>query len=175
MNTGGNYTDANGQQWIADYIDLKRGKYVQRVWQKTFDGSENMEIYDDIRGFFIRNVLPNRCYRRKGFMNQQKDFSIGLGNKYLYIYNSKFYDKGLEDKGLSNWKAHLAEHPLVVMTYLDEQIERDLTPEEIQTYQNLVTYAGTTILENDTDCYMEVSAGGGDTLRVKKLALLLGD
>ena len=35
--------------------------------------------------------------------------------------------------------------------------------------------AGTTIVENDADCYMEVSAGGGDTLRAKKLALLLGD
>lgn len=175
VDTGGNYTDADGQQWIADYVDLKRGKYVQRVWQKTFDGSENMGIYDDIRGFSIRDVLPNRCYRRKGFMNQQKDFSIGLGNKYLYIYKSEFYDKGLADKGLSNWKAHLAEHPLVVMTYLDEPIERDLTPSEIQAYQNLVTYAGTTIVENDADCYMEVSSGGGDALRAKKLALILGD
>lgn len=36
-------------------------------------------------------------------------------------------------------------------------------------------YAGTTIVENDADCYMEVSAGGGDALRTKKLALLLGD
>jgi len=30
-------------------------------------------------------------------------------------------------------------------------------------------------VENDADCYMEVSAGGGDALRTKKLALLLGD
>lgn len=41
--------------------------------------------------------------------------------------------------------------------------------------KELTTYAGTTIVENDADCYMEVSAGGGDTLRAKKLALLLGD
>lgn len=157
VDSGGNYTDANGQQWVADYIDLKRGKYVQRVWQKTFDGSENMGIYDDVRGFSIRDVLPNKCYRRKGFMNQQKDFSIGLGNKYLYIYKSEFYDEGLADKGLSNWKAHLAEHPLTVMTYLDEPIERDITPSEIQAYQNLVTYAGTTIVENNAKCYMEVT------------------
>lgn len=56
-----------------------------------------------------------------------------------------------------------------------EPIERDLTPEEIQAYQNLVTYAGTTIVENDAECYMEVSAGGGDSLRAKKLALILGE
>lgn len=46
---------------------------------------------------------------------------------------------------------------------------------EIQSYQELTTYAGTTIVENDADCYMEVSAGGGDVLRAKKLALPLGD
>ena len=27
----GNYTDADGQQWVCDEIDLERGKYVQRV------------------------------------------------------------------------------------------------------------------------------------------------
>lgn len=36
-------------------------------------------------------------------------------------------------------------------------------------------HAGTTIVENDAECYMEVSAGGGDALRAKKLALILGD
>lgn len=46
---------------------------------------------------------------------------------------------------------------------------------EIQSYQELTTYAGTTIVENDADCYMEVSAGGGDMLRAKKRALILGD
>lgn len=46
--------------------------------------------------------------------------------------------------------------------------------EEAKAYQELTTYAGTTIVENDADCYMEVSAGGGDVLRAKKLALLLG-
>lgn len=31
VDSDGNYTDANGQQWIADYVDLKRGKYVQNI------------------------------------------------------------------------------------------------------------------------------------------------
>lgn len=30
-------------------------------------------------------------------------------------------------------------------------------------------------MENAADCYMEVSAGGGDALRAKKLALIRGD
>lgn len=30
VNTDGNYTDVNGQQWIADYVDLKLGKLYKK-------------------------------------------------------------------------------------------------------------------------------------------------
>jgi hypothetical protein len=31
VESGGNYTDADGQQWVCDEVDLARGVYVQRV------------------------------------------------------------------------------------------------------------------------------------------------
>lgn len=31
VDTGGNYTDSTGQQWICDEIDFERGMYVQRI------------------------------------------------------------------------------------------------------------------------------------------------
>ena len=185
VDTDGNYTDANGQQWIADYVDLKRGKYVQRVWQKTLDGSESWGTYIST-GYYLANILPEKMSNREMLCDQLRRSDGGIAsdviivgafnaNTSLYIENSTLRDNTLADKGLSNWKAHLAEHPLTVMTYLDEPIETDLTPEEIQAYKNLVTYAGTTIVENNAECYMEVSAGGGDSLRAKKLALILGE
>ena len=36
VDTGGNYTDSTGQQWITDEIDLARGKYIQRIEEKKF-------------------------------------------------------------------------------------------------------------------------------------------
>lgn len=185
VDSDGNYTDANGQQWISDYVDLKRGKYVQRVWQKTFDGSESWGTYIST-GYYLANILPEKMSNRGMLCDQLRRSDGGIAsdviivgafnaNTSLYIENSTLRDNTLADKGLSNWKAHLAEHPLTVMTYLNTTIERNLTPEEIQAYKNLVTYAGTTIVENDAECYMEVSAGGGDSLRAKKLALILGD
>ena len=185
VDSDGNYTDANGQQWISDYVDLKRGKYVQRVWQKTFDGSESWKTYIST-GYYLANILPEKMSNRGMLCDQLRRSDGGIAsdviivgvfnaNTSLYIENSTLRDNTLADKGLSNWKAHLAEHPLTVMTYLNTPIERNLTPEEIQAYKNLVTYAGTTIVENDAECYMEVSAGGGDSLRAKKLALILGD
>ena len=38
VDSDGNYTDENGQQWVCDEIDLKRGKYVQRVGKTVVDG-----------------------------------------------------------------------------------------------------------------------------------------
>lgn len=182
VDTDGNYTDANGQQWIADYVDLKRGKYVQWVYEKEI-GEANWEVYDRMNGFYLM-ALPTIATGKSGISNQFKILKnlgneagliLGINNSYIYSIQNPYYDETIGDKGLSNWKAHLTKHPLVVMTYLDEPIERDLTPEEIQAYKNLVTYAGTTIVENDAECYMEVSAGGGDSLRAKKLALILGE
>lgn len=157
VSSGGNYTDSAGQQWIADYIDLTRGKYVQRVWQKTFDGSddEKWTRYDSDEGYegFVIIALPEPMKTRVGLCNKfpiHTDWYKGveglwLGspsntNTTLYCKSSSFYDSSLDDKGIANFKANLAEHPMILMTYLDEPIERDLTTEEITEYKDLVTY-----------------------------------
>lgn len=181
VDTDGNYTDVNGQQWIADYIDLKRGKYVQRVWQKTFDGSESWDLYGDT-GFFLYNILPEKMSNREMLCNQFRRRGGGTNsnimivgafstNSSIYIENCTLVDNTLVDDMLSKWKMHLAKHPLVVTTYLNEQIERDLTPEEVETYKNLVTYAGTTIVENDGDCWMDVTYKAGTSGKSKNEAL----
>jgi hypothetical protein len=35
VDSGGNYTDENGQQWICDEVDFEKGVYVQRVGKTT--------------------------------------------------------------------------------------------------------------------------------------------
>ena len=137
-------------------------------------------------GYYLADILPEKMSNREMLCNQLRRGGGGIAsnviiigafkaNSTIYIENCTLRDNTLVDKGLSNLKTHLAKHPLVVITYLDEPIERDLTSEEIEAYKNLVTYAGTTIVENNAECYMEVSAGGGDNLRAKKLALILGE
>lgn len=181
---GGNYTDTNGQQWIADYIDLKRGKYVQwigkcnlenlswRLNSNVFHSSEinNSKKYEwttEIANLICSHYVCNMTAYNMNFNSDGLDNLIGMYSKGVVIKDTRFNnDVELFKKSLNG---------VYVYYVLDEPIERDLTPEEIQAYKNLVTYAGTTIVENDAECYMEVSAGGGDTLRAKKLALLLGD
>ena len=198
VDTGGNYTDTNGQQWIADYIDLKRGKYVQniRILELTgqepyivagtsyFSGSSaNMYI---IASDMLKNgaVMCN-CLSEKPYVwsiESAVGCAANLQQIHLRLPKATIgvnHDAGLEEvkTAYKNYIKRCYEEgePIEIHYILAEPIERDLTPSEIQAYQELTTYAGTTIVENDADCYMEVSAGGGDALRAKKLALILGD
>lgn len=187
VDSDGNYTDANGQQWIADYIDLKRGKYVQNINTCTVDSSTNVfrlggqGIYWNLpenslpgilKGIGINSkyqIFPSKYFERRRF-NANTAYSM----LYTYVDNMKGLFNSIEELNTFCKERYDAGDP-VEFYYVIEPIERDLTPEEIQAYKNLVTYAGTTIVENDAECYMEVSAGGGDSLRAKKLALILGD
>lgn len=160
------YTDADGQAWIADEIDFARGKYVQRVWQKTFDGSESWNLYGDA-GFSLDNVLPEKMsnremlcnqFRRRGSGNNSNIIIVGAisFNNSIYIENCTLVNNTLVDDMLSKWKVHLAEHPLKVMTYLNTPIETDLTEAQIQAYKSLTTFKPTSIISNDENAQMEV-------------------
>lgn len=195
---GGNYTDTNGQQWIADCIDLKRGKYVQniRILELTgqepyivagtsyFSGSSaNMYI---IASDMLKNgaVMCN-CLSEKPYVwSIESAVGCAANLQQIHLRLPKATIGVNDDAGLEEVKTAYKNYikrcyeegePIEIHYILAEPIERNLTPSEIQAYQELTTYAGTTIVENDADCYMEVSAGGGDALRAKKLALLLGD
>ena len=166
--SGITYIDTDGQAWIADEIDFSRGKYVQRVWKGVFDGSEDEKwrLYATHKGFLSAG-LPETMNSRIGFCNifpvrkyeNSVDESIiyGSNGKNIYVVNSSFFDDSLDDNGLSNWKAYLAEHPLKVMTYLDTPIETDLSEAQIQAYKSLTTFKPTTIISNDAECHMKLT------------------
>lgn len=195
VDSDGNYTDANGQQWIADYADLKRGKYVQNIcdlplkdinleWN-TWGVNANA---DNGTGFYVftteyarvgnTKVLATICrYNIGAWGGRENGCSASADNSYITVslHTSDLDDASDNKKAIESFKKIVEQTDTHVLYVRAEPIERDLTPEEIEAYKNLVTYAGTTIVENDAECYMEVSAGGGDILRAKKLALILGE
>lgn len=156
--SGITYTDTDGQAWIADEIDFARGKYVQRVWKGVFDGSEDEEWKKGGINYIHIECLPVAMRDREGFCSQYivdnniRGIRIGNDNVSLIIF-----DDFSDENALSNFKANLSANPLKVMTYLDTPIETDITQEEIKDYQSLVTYDGTTIVENDADCYTKIT------------------
>lgn len=159
VDSDGNYTDNNGQQWICDEIDLERGKYVQRVGKYVFDGTETASndrpptIIVAMRSEGITGktgtgkLMTN--YAELVFSNQTGRW-FGFGTTKWKVNNAeelKAFLKSKYDEG----------KPVEVQYILASPIERDLTPEEIAAYKALHTNYPTTVISNDESAYMEVS------------------
>lgn len=175
VDTDGNYTDANGQQWISDYVDLKRGKYVQNIcdlplkdislewytWGVNANASNGTGFYAYLTKYaHVGNTktLATICQHNADAWGGRKiGCNANINNSYITIslHTSDLDDASDNKKAIESFKKIVEQTDTHVLYVRAEPIERDLTPEEIQAYKNLVTYAGTTIVENDAECYME--------------------
>ena len=161
VTSGGNYKDANGQQWICDEIDLARGVYVKRVKELVFTGAEQWSEYaylDQRRGFAIPNVLDATYVRREGMCNQfpvsnetDNCVWIGVGNATLYVVSSE-----LVVNGVDAWKQHLSTSPMSVIYALTTPTETPLSDVDLAAYANLHTYMDSTTVSNDAGAYMNL-------------------
>lgn len=111
------------------------------------------------------------------------DYEGTFGDRYKNRDNICFLSSGsnIFVKAIHKFKTieeitlYFKEHPTEFIYALEKPEEINLTSAELESYKALTTCTGTTIIENNQDCYMQVSAGSADALRAKKLALLLGD
>ena len=165
----GNYTDADGQQWVCDEIDLGRGKYVQRIETRILDGTEawkhritnsgnnNLQllINDRLSSTIHRsfcNYLPYKNFIwDDNIVNLPKIYSYDLEITASFPPESEF-------KSVEIWNSWLKEKGDFKFQYvLATPIERDLTPEEITAYKALHTNYPTTVISNDAGAHMEVA------------------
>lgn len=162
VNSGGNVT-IDGQQYIADYVDVERGKLVEKL--KSFAISDIKAITtwgvnenaDNITGFYFymsTNGLPKSNNEvMTSTILRYVDNAWGGKNVGCAI-SSDSYDNYailsvptnmLEDIS-SNENAcaslvKICENTNAVFFYsMTSPIETDLTPEEIEAFKELVTY-----------------------------------
>lgn len=157
----GNYTDENGQQWIADEIDLARGKHVQRIVKKIFDGSE--ELLDNVGSrtsyyYKVGNIRNNTgmCNYGKEIPvtgQKQEELTFSVRDDGIYLYTTKNVD---EFKNELKQK-YGSGKPVEVLYALKTPAETDLPPETIAAFKKLHTNYPTTIVSNNTDAGMELT------------------
>ena len=137
VDSGGNYTDAEGQQWICDEIDTKAGVYRQRVGKITFDGGENegWSSYDNatFRGFMILEPNMKSGARLDGMCDRftiDKDNSLetygiwlGVNNQYIYFHNCN----PSIASSLEEWRTWLSTHPVTLIYPLETPVETPLS------------------------------------------------
>lgn len=180
--SGGNYTDENGQQWIADEVDLARGVYVQRVAVETCDGStdEKWWVYSGTNreGYARDSALMRPGTMQSGFCNRLPVHSkitsepgvwLGQGNNYMYVHNATDIAPDL-----NAWLAWLQANPVTVAYPLAEPVETALTDAEIQAYLAIHSNKPTTTVLNDAGAHMALEyAADPKTYIDNKLAALV--
>lgn len=169
----GNYTDADGQQWVCDEIDLGRGKYVQRIEEHILKSKNitsitnsrqiNSEYYGieyngctkDFVGKFGNGVLCDKLAFVKPNSNiNGHEITYAPGNGII-VFGLK---KSLVPSGdLDEIRNYITSNNFAFLILIDSPIEKDLTPEEITEYKKTHTNYPTTVITNDAGAHMEVS------------------
>jgi hypothetical protein len=186
VTSGGNYTDANGQQWICDEVDLARGVYVQRVNKYEVSGNEEIQpgSYKWQKAGMFSIYMPNSktlgaaelsmigaCLSTHGIPNEWEWMShnglnnIGCRGSLLYMSfenaASGILDSDTEEEKIEKTRLYLANlsssgNPVSVMYILATPIETPLSEEELAAYASLHTYRGNTTVSNDASAHMEI-------------------
>ena len=160
VNSGGNYTDEDGQQWIADYIYRSQTDGKWMLWRNIkcaeYDGSTdevwNVSVAGDnifTRSDFSGVPLDGLCnrFRYKNNLESAGEFEFDTNHSF------RFYT---ELNGVSAWKAWLQSNPLEVVYQLATPTIEEL-PEDVQAELNgLYTYNLHTDMWNSDGAYMNL-------------------
>ena len=157
----GNYTDADGQQWVCDEIDLERGKYVQRVKEinpADYDRWISDKTTGNLRFKIIGTDAAKKTVRSEILSNRFTFPSSGhmLGGSFTYNSDVYFYLPSTVTT-VEECKQWFVDNQTTIYYQLETPIERDLTPEEIAAYKALHTNYPTTVISNDAGAHMEVA------------------
>ena len=173
VSSGGNYTDANGQQWFCDEIDFASGVLIKRTNTITLvgDTSESIALQGvnahGIANFFISiESQPAKSYylvKNNRLILQSKPiadettegFLMSAPNGiYFRISSSTATNVGEFKALLQRWNTE--GKALQVCYALVTPIETPLSEEELAAYAALHTYRGNTTISNDASAHMEI-------------------
>ena len=170
VESGGNYTDADGQQWICDEVDFGRGKYVQRVAKITLTG--DLSWYPNILWdtqspdiFHYYTIVE----KKKKTSNSKEDWLISnmfivknkngnaiTGEECIYSnYNDQaiyiFLNRSRADTAdLDGFKEWVDQNQPVIYYILQNPTETDLSSEQLAAYAALTTYKPNTTVTTDS-------------------------
>jgi hypothetical protein len=153
---------------IEDTIDFNTGKIIQKVYQVTFNGSEDWEALSNGRvvRYIESQYAPNIVSDADLYIaaNAVCDIvpvsswanlpSVTNGVAFGSLSNIAFKVTG-HTESIEAWKSYLASNPVTVVYELKTPIETPLTETELNAYRQLYTNKPSTAILSEAD--MEVS------------------
>lgn len=160
VDSGGNYTDAEGQQWVCDEIDCKNEAYIKNLTLipdlsiGTFTKHVAGMFFCDVGAFSAphgNSKILSRCTHFPS-VDTQSYYGILVSSKYVIIgvALAETFDN-VDD--FNNFLLEQRENntPVQLLYYQNESIETPLSEDELAAYRALHTYDGSTVVSTAED------------------------
>lgn len=159
VDSGGNYTDASGQQWVCNYKDYARRVYVQRCAKENISGVPNFIETADVPGRYAwTNVLANTygTGNAKILSTFGKWLNWGIGDEIGVAINGtailfNYLKSDAADEVNALFSNLIENNQCYIIGQLESPIETPLSPEEIAAYRALHTYDDATVVSTAED------------------------
>ena len=166
--SGGNYTDANGQQWICDEIDFANGVYIKRTHTRLLNGSGTL-LLSQQGGHNRFEIRYADDYLAHHGSDTEADalcshFPVSLhllGSNHVngiicpYKGSTRIFLRFDECATVEELAAWLSANPVTFVYRLGTPIETDLPDEVMDAYQEYIrSHSGDTAVSNDAGAYM---------------------
>lgn len=146
VDSGGNVT-IDGQQYIADYVDVERGKLVRMTELIEYDGTENWSLQSiNNNGIANFQIIVTRYISSIGMcdtLQLQKTIISNTNTEGFMINNNSLFIRINTTRGISTletFKEFLANKHIFILYALSTPTEIDLVKEEITAFKALSTY-----------------------------------
>lgn len=158
VSSGGNVT-IDGQQYIADYVDVERGKLVRMTELIEYDGTENWSLQSiNNNGIANFQIIVTRYIGGIGmcdtFQLQKTIISNTNTEGFMINNNNSLFIRINTTRGISTletFKEFLANKHIFILYALSTQTEIDLVKEEITAFKALSTYYPKTYVDAESE------------------------
>lgn len=169
VDSGGNYTDESGQQWIADYIYRRQTDGKWMLWRNcgsvVYDGSEDegwrldsnfTRYYSINKTGFQESTTARRRSMNSLFRLGTSGETTGGNNVYTITDTSSIYIALTHTETIEDLTALLAQKPMTLVGILATPTIEEL-PADVQAELNgLYTYSLHTDMWNNDGAYMNL-------------------
>lgn len=158
VSSGGNVT-IDGQQYIADYVDVERGKLVRMTELIEYDGTENWSLQSiNNNGIANFQIIVTRYISSIGMcdtLQLQKTIISNTNTEGFMINNNNtLFIRINTTRGISTletFKEFLANKHIFILYALSTPTEIDLVKEEITAFKALSTYYPKTYVDAESE------------------------
>lgn len=171
VDSNGNYTDLNGQQWIADSIEYdvntKKYKYIQRIAKKQIKNDVTWQtagtnvwrcyglastIFPDVDLTYVKGFLCTH-FKYAEIAESKNLFQVSASGNIGFAFIEKDATELTSSELISEFKDWITNNEVYMYYVLKTPVETELTDIDLST---LKTFHPNTHILNSEDAFMDV-------------------